>query len=94
MIVTTTTFVPGSDIAEVIGLVVGAEKLGRGGTNRFEERTADAIARLTHAAETIRADAVIDVRIEPQKPAGQHGSDDNYSILCYGTAVKLVPIGT
>ncbi len=89
VLLTTTSFVPGREIDSILGLVSGAEKLGRGGTNNVEEKTQDAIERLTSAAQNIRADAVIDLRITPIQPAGQHGSDDNYSVLCYGTAVKL-----
>ena len=89
VILTTTNFIPGREIDSIVGLVSGAEKLGRGGTNNIEEKTADAINRLTVAAQNIQADAVIDLRISPIQPAGQHGNDDNYSILCYGTAVKL-----
>lgn len=89
VLLTTTSFVPGREIENLIGLVVGAEKLGRGGTNNVEEKTAEAIERLTVAARNIEADAVIDLKINPIQPSGQHGSDDNYSVFCYGTAVKL-----
>ncbi len=91
VLLTTTNFVPGREIETILGLVSGAEKLGRGGTNNVEEKTADAINRLTKAAQNIQADAVIDLRINPIQPSGQHGSDDNYSLFCYGTAVKLKP---
>ena len=89
VILTTTNFVPGREIDSILGLVSGAEKLGRGGTNNVEEKTAEAIERLTAAAQNIEADAVIDLRINPVQPSGQHGSDQNYSMFCYGTAVKL-----
>ena len=89
VILTTTNSVPGREIDSILGLVLSAEKLGRGGTNNVEEKTAGAIERLTAAAQNIEADAIIDIKINPVQPAGQHGSDDNYSILCYGTAVKL-----
>lgn len=89
VVVTTTNFVPGREIESVLGLVSGAEKLGRGGTNNVEEKAAEAIDRLTTAAENIGADAVIDLTIDPIQPSGQHGSDQNYSVFCYGTAVKL-----
>ena len=82
-------FIPGYEIDSILGLVSGAEKLGRGGTNNVEEKTAEAINRLTAAAQNIYADAVIDIRINPIQPSGQHGSDQNYSVFCYGTAVKL-----
>ncbi len=91
MILTTTNFVPGHELDSILGLVVGAEKLGRGGTNNVEEATAKAIERLTSAALNIRADAVVELTINPIQPAGQHGSDQNYSVLCYGTAVTLKP---
>ncbi len=91
VLLTTTSFVPGREIESILGLVSGAEKLGRGGTNNVEEKTAEAINRLTAAARNIQADAVIDLRINPVQPAGQHGSDQNYSVFCYGTAVKLKP---
>lgn len=91
VLLTTTSFVPGQEIENLIGLVVGAEKLGRGGTNNVEEKTAEAIERLTIAARNIEADAVIDLKINPVQPSGQHGSDQNYSVFCYGTAVKLKP---
>ena len=91
VLLTTTNFVPGREIGSILGLVSGAEKLGRGGTNNVEEKTADAINRMTDAARNIQADAVIDLRINPIQPSGQHGSDDNYSVFCYGTAVKLKP---
>ena len=89
VILTTTNFIPGQEIDSILGLVSGAEKLGRGGTNNVEEKTAEAIERLTVAARNIEADAVIDLRINPVQPSGQHGSDQNYSMFCYGTAVKL-----
>ena len=89
VLLTTTNFIPGSEIDSILGLVSGAEKLGRGGTNNVEDKTAEAINRLTAAAQNIQADAVIDLRINPIQPSGQHGSDQNYSMFCYGTAVKL-----
>ena len=55
----------------------------------MEEKTAEAIERLTSAARNIEADAVIEVKINPIQPSGQHGSDQNYSVFCYGTAVTL-----
>ena len=91
VVLTTTNFIPGTRIKRILGLVVGAEKLGRGGTNNVEEKTQEAIERLTSAAQHIDADAVIDLRVNPVQPAGQHGSDQNYSVFCYGTAVKLEP---
>ncbi len=90
VLLTTTNFVPGYAIESILGLVVGAEKLGRGGTSNVEDKTAEAIERLTNAAQNIEADAVIDLRIGSIQPAGQHGSDQNYSVFCYGTAVKLM----
>ncbi len=89
VVLTTTNFVPGREIESILGLVSGAEKLGRGGTSNVEEKTAEAIERLTAAAQNIQADAVIDIRINPIQPSGQHGTDQNYSVFCYGTAVKL-----
>ena len=89
VVLTTTSFVPGREIESILGLVSGAEKLGRGGTSNVEGKTAEAIERLTAAAQNIQADAVIDIRINPIQPSGQHGSDQNYSVFCYGTAVKL-----
>ena len=89
VVLTTTSFVPGREIESILGLVSGAEKLGRGGTSNVEEKTAEAIERLTITAQNIQADAVIDLRINPIQPSGQHGSDQNYSVFCYGTAVKL-----
>ena len=91
VLLTTTNYIPGREIDTILGLVSGAEKLGRGGTNNVEEKTAEAINRLTVAAQNIQADAVIDLRINPIQPSGQHGSDQNYSVFCYGTAVKLKP---
>ena len=91
VLLTTTNFIPGREIDSILGLVSAAEKLGRGGTNNVEEKTAEAINRLTEAAQNIQADAVIDLRINPIQPSGQHGSDDNYSVFCYGTAIKLKP---
>ena len=90
VLLTTTNFVPGFAIESILGLVVGAEKLGRGGTSNVEDKSAEAIERLTSAAQNIEADAVIDLRISSIQPAGQHGSDQNYSVFCYGTAVKLM----
>ena len=89
VVLTTTSFVPGREIESILGLVSGAEKLGRVGTSNVEEKTAEAIERLTITAQNIQADAVIDLRINPIQPSGQHGSDQNYSVFCYGTAVKL-----
>ena len=77
----TTSFVPGKDIENILGLVVGAEKLGRGGTSNVEEKTAEAIERLTGAARNIGADAVIEAKINPIQPSGQQGSDQNYSVF-------------
>ena len=89
VLLTSTKFVTGWEIESILGLVVGAEKLGRGGTNNVEDKTAEAIERLTSAARNIGADAVIDLKINGIQPSGQHGSDQNYSISCYGTPVKL-----
>ena len=71
---------------------MGAEKLGRGGTSNVEEKTQDAVERLMSAAKLIEADAVIGLKIRPIQPTAD-GSDSNYSILCYGTAVKLHDVG-
>ena len=90
VLLTTTNFVPGYAIESILGLVVGAEKLGRGGTSNVEDINAEAIERLTSAAQNIETDAVIDLRISSIQPAGQHGSDQIYSVFCYGTAVKLM----
>lgn len=91
VILSTTASIPNREIDSVLGVVIGAEKLGRGGTSNVEEKTAEAIERLTSAARNIEADAIIDLRINPIQPSGQHGSDQNYSVFCYGTAVKLKP---
>ena len=69
---------------------VGVQRnLGVAGRTTLRRRLLRAIDRLTTAAENIGADAVIDLRIDPIQPSGQHGSDQNYSVFCYGTAVKL-----
>ncbi len=82
----TTNSIAGYEIGSNLGLVVGAEKLGWGGTDNIEEKTQAAIERLTSAAENIGADAVIGLRIN----AVASESDDMYAgILCYGTAIKL-----
>lgn len=82
----TTESVAGREIQSNLGLVVGSEKLGWGGTDNVEEKTQVAIERLTSAAENINADAVIGLRIGSVASE----SDDMYaSIVCYGTAVKL-----
>ena len=82
----TTESVAGREIQSNLGLVVGSEKLGWGGTDNVEKKTQVAIERLTSAAENINADAVIGLRIGSVASE----SDDMYaSIVCYGTAVKL-----
>lgn len=82
----TTESVAGREVQNNLGLVVGSEKLGWGGTDNVEEKTQTAIDRLTSAAQNINADAVIGLRIGSVASE----SDDMYaSIVCYGTAVTL-----
>ena len=73
-------------MSDHLGLVVGAVKLGSGGTNNVEEASAEAVERLISAAENIGADAVIRVQFAP---VTSESSDDYISMFCYGTAVKL-----
>lgn len=84
--VSTTNFIAGHEVSDHLGLVVGAAKLGSGGTNNVEEASAEAVERLISAAENIGADAVIRVQFTP---VTSESSDDYISMFCYGTAVKL-----
>ena len=84
--VSTTNFIAGHEVSDHLGLVVGATKLGSGGTNNVEEASAEAVERLISAAENIGADAVIRVQFTP---VTSESSDDYISMFCYGTAVKL-----
>ena len=103
MIITTTDFIPGREIREVLdvarGSTVRARNIGRdifaglknlvGGeiseyTKLMAEAREHAIDRMIADAETLGADAVINVRFTTS--AVMQGMSE---ILAYGTAVKL-----
>ena len=88
VLLSTTDFIAGREIESNLGLVVGSEKLGSGGTSNVEEKTQDAVNRLIKAALAIGADAVIGLRIDSIRPTSD-GADRHMSMLAYGTAVKL-----
>ncbi|KPJ81456.1 MAG: hypothetical protein AMS19_08145 [Gemmatimonas sp. SG8_23] len=107
MIVTTTPSVPGSEIAEVLGLVRGSsvrtKHLGKdiianlrniaGGevfeyTKMLAQAREQAIDRMIEEAQLLDADAVVAVRF--QTSMVMRGAAE---MLCYGTAVRLSPIG-
>ena len=80
--------VPGRELDSNLGLVVGASKLGNGGTNNVESTSEDAVTRMIAAATQIGADAIIGVNFRPMM---SESADMYASIFCYGTAVKLKP---
>ncbi len=103
MIITTTDFVPGREIAEVIdiarGSTVRARHIGRdifaglrnlvGGeineyTRLMAEAREQAIHRMIADAETLGADAIINVRFMTSAVMNMASE-----VLAYGTAVKL-----
>ena len=103
MIITTTDFIPGKEIVEVIdiarGSTVRARNIGRdifaglkniiGGeideyTKLLAESREHAIQRMIADAESIGADAIINVRFMTSMV--MQGTSE---ILAYGTAVKL-----
>lgn len=103
MIITTTDFIPGREILEVIdiarGSTVRARNIGRdifaglknivGGeideyTKLLAESREQAIKRMIADAESINADAIINVRFMTSMV--MQGTSE---ILAYGTAVKL-----
>ncbi len=103
MIITTTDFIPGREIAEVLdiarGSTVRARNIGRdifaglkglvGGeiqeyTRLMADAREQAIDRLIADAESLGADAVINVRFTTA--AVMQGASE---ILAYGTAVRL-----
>jgi uncharacterized protein YbjQ (UPF0145 family) len=103
MIITTTDYIPGREITEVLdvarGSTVRARNLGRdifaglknivgGEISEYTRLMADArehaIERMIADAETLGADAVVNVRF--MTAAVMQGASE---ILAYGTAVKL-----
>lgn len=105
MIVVTTPTVPGSRITQTLGLVRGntirARHLGKdilavlrnvaGGevkeyTKMLAESREQAIDRMVEEAEALNADAVVGLRF--QTSMVMSGAAE---MLCYGTAVRLVP---
>jgi len=103
MIITTTDFIPGKEIIEVIdiarGSTIRARHLGRdifaglknivgGEISEYTKLMADAreqaIERMIADAESIDADAIINVRFTTSMV--MQGSSE---ILAYGTAVRL-----
>jgi uncharacterized protein YbjQ (UPF0145 family) len=103
MIITTTDFIPGEEIVQVIdiarGSTIRARHLGRdifaglknivgGEISEYTKLMADAreqaIERMIADAESIGADAIINVRFTTSMV--MQGSSE---ILAYGTAVKL-----
>ena len=86
VLLATTDFIPGREVSDHLGLVVGALKLGMGGTSKIEDISASSTGRLSAAAQQLGADAVIGLRFST---VSAQGSDHNSGIFCYGTAVKL-----
>jgi len=105
MIVVTTPDIPGMRIVQTLGLVRGntirARHIGRdimaglrnlaGGevreyTKMMAEAREQSIDRMVEEAETLGADAVVMVRFQTAEM--MRGAAE---MLCYGTAVKLVP---
>jgi len=105
MIVTTTPDIPGMRVVTTLGLVRGntirARHIGRdvmaalrnvaGGeireyTKMMAEAREQSIDRMVEEAETLGADAVVMVRFQTAEI--MRGAAE---MLCYGTAVKLVP---
>ena len=105
MIVVTTPDIPGMRIVETLGLVRGntirARHIGRdvmaglrniaGGeireyTKMMAEAREQSIDRMVEEAESLGADAVVMVRFQTAEM--MRGAAE---MLCYGTAVKLVP---
>ena len=103
MLITTTDFIPGKEIVEVIdiarGSTIRARHLGRdifaglknivgGEISEYTKLMADAreqaIERMISDAESIDADAIINVRFTTSMV--MQGSSE---VLAYGTAVKL-----
>lgn len=107
MIVVTAADVAGQRITETLGLVRGSSiralHLGRdisavlrhitGGeikeyTKVLAEAREQAIDRMVEEAQALDADAVIAIRFQTSEV--MHGAAE---MLCYGTAVKLEPLG-
>lgn len=103
MLITTTDFIPGKEIVEVIdvarGSTIRARHIGRdvfaglknivgGEISEYTKLMADAreqaIERMIADAESLRADAIINVRFTTSMV--MQGSSE---VLAYGTAVKL-----
>lgn len=103
MITSTTDVVPGRDVAEALGLVMGntvrSKNVGKdigaglksivGGelksyTAMLTEARQEAVARMVESAQSLGADAVINVRFTTS--AITEGAAE---LLAYGTAVKL-----
>lgn len=103
MIVTSTDFIPGKEISEILGIARGstvrARHLGNdifaglknivGGeieeyTRLQAQSREQALQRMMEDAETLKADAVINVRLTTSMV--MRGAAE---ILAYGTAVKL-----
>ena len=87
MELSTIASIPGREIESNLGLVVGASKLGNGGTNNVESTSEDAVKRMMAAAEHIGADGIIGVNFRPMM---SESADMYASIFVYGTAVKLI----
>jgi uncharacterized protein YbjQ (UPF0145 family) len=107
MIVVTAADVAGQRVVETLGLVRGSSiralHLGRdisavlrhitGGeikeyTKVLAEAREQAIDRMVEEAQTLDADAVVAIRFQTSEV--MHGAAE---MLCYGTAVKLEPLG-
>ncbi|MFH1850695.1 MAG: YbjQ family protein [archaeon] len=103
MITTTTDFVPGREVKEIIGIVKGstirAKHIGKdimaglkqiiggelkGYTEMINEARDQAMERMTADAKSMKADAIINVRLQTSQVM-QAASE----VLAYGTAVKL-----
>ncbi len=103
MLITTTDFIPGKEIIEVIdvarGSTIRARNIGRdifaglknivgGEISEYTKLMADAreqaIERMIADAESLRADAIINVRFTTSMV--MQGSSE---VLAYGTAVRL-----
>jgi uncharacterized protein YbjQ (UPF0145 family) len=104
MIITTTDFVPGYEVREILGMARGstirAKHIGKdimaglkhlvggelkGYTEMLNEARDEAMDRMVAEAERLKADAIINVRLETAEVMS--GAAE---VLAYGTAVRLV----
>ena len=104
MLSTTTNYVPGREIEEVLEIVRGFSMKGfatilssftdparlRTMNREVLEIERDAFAELVRNAEEIGADAIIGIRLTPS--SFEYDNALKYQATVYGTAVKLKPL--